>query len=164
MALIRTIFHPLSRLIIAITSTLLLAAAVIVFFNGEMRAYFLTYDVPIALPFVLFLLDRLTIVNRITLIGKSLEFAVLTVALIRSVIPLPLVSGHALFLSYALATSSSWITRIAATIVLLEVAYFKVFAWNDETIVGGIVTGLIAAYLFRRFGLSNSVPIAAQQT
>ena len=35
--------------------------------------------------------------------------------------------------------------RVASTLVLIEVLYFKFFVWGDLTAVGGLVLGAIAA-------------------
>lgn len=63
----------------------------------------------------------------------------------------PLVSGHALFLTYAVLRPGSPVTRITAAIVMLEVIYLKFFVWHDfVTPVGGIALALIAVMLVRR--------------
>jgi len=52
--------------------------------------------------------------------------------------PIPFFSGHALFLSYALLTMRSKLAKVTALVVLLEVAYLKIFVWQDATLLGGI--------------------------
>jgi hypothetical protein len=64
----------------------------------------------------------------------------------------PYVSGHTLFLSYAILGPASRITRITASLVMLEVIYLKYFVWHDPiTSTTGILLGTIAAVIARRF-------------
>lgn len=65
----------------------------------------------------------------------------------------PYISGHTLFLSYAILGPASRVTRITASLVMLEVIYLKYFVWHDPiTSSSGIVLGAIAAVTARRFG------------
>lgn len=176
MATHRYVFHPAARLLIAVIGAVIFATLIITFFSGEIRtflqpldvslqdrmAFLLIYDVPISIPFVLFLFDRLIMFHETRLTGKAFDLVVLIIALARAFKPVPLVSGHALFLTYALFTSPSRLTRAASLIVLIEVAYFKILLWKDSTIIGGFIAGLIAAYLLRKFGLSRGVNIVQQ--
>ena len=43
----------------------------------------------------------------------------------------PLISGHTLFLSYALLRPGSEVIRISATLLLAETFYLKFFVWHD---------------------------------
>ncbi len=70
-------------------------------------------------------------------------------ALLRAVVLIPGYSGHALFLAYSLFSSQSWVARITAGLVLVEVAYLKIFVWQDKTIIGGILLALAASGVFR---------------
>lgn len=95
----------------------------------------LLYDVPIGVPFVLFLLERRP---------SRLDLGVIALALVRAVYALPLISGHALFLSYALGTARTWLLRAAAALVLGEVLWLK-YQWGDWTALGGILLGTALA-------------------
>lgn len=65
----------------------------------------------------------------------------------------PYVSGHTLFLTYAILGPASRVTRITASLVMLEVIYLKYFVWHDPVSSStGIVLGMIAAVTARRFG------------
>jgi len=41
------------------------------------------------------------------------------------------------------------VARITAGLVLVEVAYLKIFVWQDKTIIGGILLALAASGVFR---------------
>ena len=65
----------------------------------------------------------------------------------------PLVSGHTLFLTYTIVGPVSRVTRITASIVMLEVIYLKYVVWHDSiSSSAGIVLGIIAALFAHRFG------------
>lgn len=85
--------------------------------------------------------------------GWAWDGGVIILALLRAVVLIPGYSGHALFLAYSLFSSQSWVARVTAGLVLVEVAYFKIFVWQDKTIIGGILLALAASGIFRR--LSN---------
>ena len=69
----------------------------------------------------------------------------------------PFVSGHTLFLSYAILGPASRVTRITASLIMLEVIYLKYFVWHDPiTSTSGIVLGTIAALIARRFGRKDA--------
>jgi hypothetical protein len=62
----------------------------------------------------------------------------------------PYVSGHALFLTYAILRPGSPVTRITAGIVMVEVIYLKYFVWHDFiTSTMGIILASLAASLCR---------------
>ena len=64
----------------------------------------------------------------------------------------PYISGHTLFLTYAILGPASRVTRITASLVMLEVIYLKYFVWHDPVSSStGIVLGAIAAVTARRF-------------
>lgn len=62
---------------------------------------------------------------------------------------MPIVSGHSLFLTYVMLTTRSWVARLTAVLVLIEVIYLKAFVWRDPTLIGGIVVGIFAALIER---------------
>lgn len=63
----------------------------------------------------------------------------------------PLISGHALFLTFAMAGPSSRLTRISSAIVMIQVIYLKFFVWHDSVSpVTGMLLGLIAAFIVWR--------------
>jgi hypothetical protein len=64
----------------------------------------------------------------------------------------PLISGHALFLTYSLLSARSRVAQITAFAVLLQVIYLKLFVWHDLiTPSGGILLGSGAALLRQYF-------------
>ena len=160
----RFLFHPLTVLGTALISALIFALFINFFFEGEQRWFLLYYFTPIGIPFVAFLFDR---VERNALASKAgwvIDAVVVGLALVRSVILIPIISGHALFLTYAILTSKSKIARITALLVLLEVAYIKIFMWSDATIIGGVLVGCVAALLYGRMGFSDPAARASARS
>jgi hypothetical protein len=108
--------------------------------------------VPIAVPFVAFGLDRLENFNQTTLAQRILDAFILALAILRNFVEIPLVSGHALFLTYALFSARTNLARITAAIVLLIVVIMKWYNWHDfYTPTGGFLLGAVAAVLYRVF-------------
>ena len=143
--------RPLFALGIALMAAALFAAAVLTFTHGDLRMHLLTYDVPIGVPFVAFLFDRAERRRDLRRAQWLVDAPTVALALTRSVVPVPLISGHALFLTYAFLTSRSWAVRLTAMIVMLDVAFFKLFVWNSaNNFLGGIALGCAAAWLFHR--------------
>ena len=142
---------PLVVLGVAMSAAALFAAAAIAFTHGDLRMHLLTYDVPIAVPFVAFLFDRAQRHRDLRPAQWIVDLPTVALALTRAVVPVPFVSGHALFLTYAFLTSRSWVVRITAALVMLDVAYFKLFVWYDVGFFGGIALGCALAWLFSRF-------------
>lgn len=149
---VRRIFHPAVGLICGLGLTLAFALACFYLLDGQELIHFLSYNVPMAVPFTGFVFDR-----ALRYFGKrgnqapaiALDGVVLLFALLRAVYPLPVISGHALFLSYALITVKSNWARLPVMIVLAGVAYFKIMLWHDPTLLGGAVVGVAAALLWR---------------
>ena len=146
--LITRVFHPALGLMCGFGLAAGLALASFYLFEGQQLMHFLSYNVPIAVPFVGFLFDRAP-----TYLGKPgnrasvivLDMGLVMVALWRAVYPVPLISGHALFLTYALLTTRSLWVKIPTIVVLAEVAYFKIFLWHDPTLFGGALVAVLAA-------------------
>ena len=151
----RFIFHSLTVLIIALIAALIFAFFINLLFDGELRWFLLYYFTPIGIPFIAFLFDR---AERNVFASKAawgIDAVILGLSLVRSVILIPIISGHALFLTYSLLTSQSKLARITAILVLLEVAYLKIFIWSDPTLIGGVIVGALAALLYWRIGFSK---------
>jgi hypothetical protein len=74
-------------------------------FSGEKRNLSYIYYVPIVAPFVAFLLERLA--DRSAALKKLflLDAIVTILAMWRVIGDVPFISGHALFLTYAVATA-----------------------------------------------------------
>lgn len=134
-------------LLVAVILTLLFGLAVAVVYTGERRDAILFYSVPIAVPFTAFAFDRLAR-WRTTLWWLDVPLVIL--ALLRAFWPLPFISGHALFLTYALLTTRLSVARWSAGLILFQVIYLKALLWHDSTLIGGVLLGLGAVYLYRR--------------
>jgi hypothetical protein len=110
------------------------------------------YVVPIIVPFVAFLFDRAEHLAQSRVIKHIIDILVVAAAIGRVVANLPFISGHTLFLTYALFCSRSRLVKISAAVVMLQVLYLKYIVWHDwVTSTSGIVFGLLAAYIANRF-------------
>jgi len=113
--------------------------------NPSGRSY-LEY-VPIGAVLAAFLCDRLLPRRAGGARGAAWDAGVLALALMRVFIPpLPFVSGHTLFATYAALTARRWPLRALALLVLAEVTYVKIFASGDwRSLLGGLAVAGIAA-------------------
>lgn len=131
--------------------------------EGDDRLLLLIYAVPIAIPFVAFVLDRVERWQSLRRRVVFIDAPVLLLALLRGLVDVPFVSGHSLFLTYALLTVTSRFARITAVFVLVEVTYIKIFIWHDPTLFGGMLLGVVAGLAFRAVPTrSTSAQIARQ--
>jgi hypothetical protein len=142
-------FHPVTVLVVSILAAAVFAVFISLFFAGDLRWFLLYYFAPIGIPFVAFLFDRAEQQARTSIIAWGIDLAVLIPALIRAFVRLPFISGHALFLSYTLMTSRSNVARLTAILVLLQVAYLKIFVTHDTALIGGVIAGCLAALVYR---------------
>jgi hypothetical protein len=160
----RLIFHPLVVVTCSIAAGAACAAWITWRRSGSDLEAQYVYVVPIIVAFMAFLSDRAEHGHRFSRAGVAIDLAVVGTAILRVVTRLPFISGHALFLSYAMLGPSTLVTRITASVVLGEVIYLKYFVWHDPiTSTVGIVLGTIAALLARRVGSKrkDEAPIAA---
>lgn len=152
---ISQLFSPAGILIFSLGVMLAFAALVILdrelSLSTDRYRFFLIYMVPIGAPFTAYLLDRSANWSIYRMGQWIMEVPLLLLAFTRAFYHVPFISGHALFLSYALLTVRSRVAQTLALLVLLEVVYFKVFAWHDPTIYGGALLGALAALISRRF-------------
>jgi hypothetical protein len=145
------IFRPLVVLVLSIGSALLYAVWITWRFGGQKLEDQYLYVVPIVVPFVSFLLDRFKRIRNWSFVGLTIDFLVVGTSMMRVIGDVPFVSGHTLFLTYAILSPASQVTRITASLVMLEVIYLKYFVWHDPiTSSSGIVLGSIAALIARR--------------
>ena len=144
-------FRPLVVLIFSLGGALVYAMWARLRFSGAGLASQYVYVVPIVVPFIAFLFDRLAEIRDGRRICFLVDALVVGAAMMRVVSHLPFVSGHALFLSYAILRPGSLVTRITAAIVMVEVVYLKFFVWGDlVTPLTGIALGLLSAVVVRR--------------
>lgn len=95
------IFHPVTVLMVSVIAASIFAFFINRSFDGELRWFLLFYFTPIGVPFVAFLFDRAEQYALASIVSWAIDLAVLKPALIRAVVPIPLISGHAPFLSYS---------------------------------------------------------------
>ena len=147
----KNLLHPAFGLLASLLAAFVFALVIRLRYEGDTEWFFLYYHVPISIPFVGFLFDRARgYLQKMPgqLISVGLDTVIIALALTRSVYPVPYISGHALFLSYALVTARTWWVRIPVLAVLLEVIYLKVFCWHDPTLFGGCALGCAAGFLW----------------
>lgn len=115
-------------------------------FSGDKLLNQYYYVVPIVVPFVAFILERLSGLRQSTTRQTLVDVLVVIVAMWRVIGDVPYVSGHALFLTYAVFRTRSRFATVSAAAVLVEVVYLKIFVWHDwVTLAGGVVLGFVAA-------------------
>lgn len=147
----RFLFHPL----FVLSSAALLILAYIGFMRwrhpgGDLSNNFM-YVLPIIVPFVAFCFDRAEQFSGTGWLAWILDCAVVFTSMMRALGDVPFVSGHALFLSYAIARPGRRLTKITAAVVMIQVIYLKIFVWHDlVTPVTGTALGLFAAVIVRR--------------
>jgi hypothetical protein len=118
--------------------------------GGDLSHNF-AYVLPIIVPFVSFVFDRAEHYSSARLLAWFVDAAVVVTAILRMIGDVPFVSGHALFLTYAIARPGSRLTQITAALVMVQVVFLKYFAWHDMvTPTAGIALGLLAAFIVRR--------------
>lgn len=152
------IFHPFTVLVVSILAAAIFALFIILLFEGDLRWFLLYYFVPVGIPFVAFLFDRAGGYALASAASWIVDLVVLIPALSRAFVRLPLLSGHALFLVYSLLTSRSSVVRLSAALVLLQVAYLKIFVTHDTALIGGIIAGSLAALIYRQVTSVNRHP------
>ena len=149
------LFHPVVVLLISLAATglfglYLLRGSIIGSNRFQFPASFF-YVVPIVVPFVAFLLDRAERVTEMNALQVAIDVAIVALAMARVFTSLPFVSGHTLFLSYAIGSSRSAVALITASLVMMQVIYLKYFVWHDPvTSTSGIILGSLAAIGVRR--------------
>jgi hypothetical protein len=115
------------------------------------------YVVPIVVPFVAFLFDRAERWRQLSKLHYLIDLIVVGTAMGRVIANVPLVSGHTLFLTYAILTSRSIVVRVTAVLVIVQTIYLKYFLWHDfVTSTVGILLGSLAAFLASRVTTKES--------
>jgi len=146
-------FHPVTVSVFALLGVLSYAAWMRWRFPGGDLSHHYFYVLPIIVPFVAFLFSRAQGFRQAGLLELSIDTLVVIASISRMLGYVPLISGHALFLTYAIARPGSRLTRITAALVMLQVIYLKFFIWHDLiTPVTGIILGVIAGFIVRRYG------------
>jgi len=139
------------RLFVTLTTVVLFTLFIIYGYDGQSEYYRLYYFVPVSVPIVFFIFDRLSRRDQLTIKEYLIDFTIAFVSLVRIYYPIPFYSGHALFLTYALFTSKSKACLIATVLVLAQTAYIKLFLWApDYSLSGGIILGFLASVFYRQ--------------
>jgi hypothetical protein len=137
------LFHPATVLTIALVAAILFAIVSHLQFEGDLHDLLVYYFAPIGVPFVAYVFDRAEYRRDVR---WPIDIPLVIVSFLRAVFPIPFISGHALFLSYAILTVHTRVARWTAIIILIQVAYVKLFVWHDLTLFGGIIVGALAAF------------------
>ena len=147
----RLVFHPLLVLACAALGILIYVTwARWRFPGGDLSRHYI-YVLPIVVPFVAFIFDRAKHFPEGAVVELIVDSAVVVTSIMRMLGVVPFVSGHALFLTYAIARPGTRLTKITAALVMLQVIYMKFFLWHDwVTPVTGITLGLSGAFVIRR--------------
>ena len=142
--------RPLVITLLGLAGSASWAIYAILRFPPDKAALNLVYFVPIVFPFVTLLLERARSVRETPSWSSVPDSIVLVLAMWRVIGDVPLLSGHALFLSYAVLTCRTHITRFAAILVLLETVWLKLIVWHEPASLGsGVALGLCFALVNR---------------
>jgi hypothetical protein len=114
------------------------------------------YQAPVIAAFTAFALERIKNYQDTSRRQWIMDSIVVAVAATRALIQLPMISGHAMFLTYAALTTEPGVARWLAAILLVEVVFVKVAYLNDSTWIGGIIVGGLAALASRPVGQLRS--------
>jgi hypothetical protein len=116
------------------------------------------YFVPLMVPMIAFMFERVEHVREATFFQHGVDFLVFAIAVGRVVGDVPYISGHTLLLSYALLLSKSRIVRITSILVLVQTLFLKYFVWGDfVTSNAGMLLGCALAFLVSR--VSRNAPV-----
>ena len=111
------------------------------------------YHAPVGFVFVLFGLDRWRWFSNLRNLRKSygaglIDLLVILTGASRTITWFLPLSGHTLFFTYAIGTSTNRLTRVIAVIVLIEAIAIKHFWLSDDvTPWVGLAAGLVAVIL-----------------
>lgn len=152
------IFHPLIVLGLSLTGAALYALYATLRFpgGGLWGQYF--YVTPIVVPFVAFLFDRAARRRHATAFQLILDVLVVGTSMLRAIGHVPYISGHALFLTYALLSTRSRVAQATAALVMLQVIYLKYVVWGDWiTSTSGIALGVLMSLVRMWLGAKPDV-------
>ena len=145
------IFQPIFVFLVSVLAALFYALFATLKFSGDKLINQYYYVTPIVIPFVVFLIERAKNFRLESNITKLIDSIIIVTAMWRVIADVPYISGHALFLTYAILSGYSYLGQISATIVMIEVFYLKVFIWNDWlSLLNGILLGVIAFLMAKR--------------
>ena len=131
-------------------------------FSGPKLERNLLYVVPIVCPFVTYWLDRAGRISTTPRWRVVLDAVVTLTAMWKVIGDVPLISGHALFLSYATMTAQTRVTFVVSLVALLETLYLKIWVWHDwVTLSTGLLLG-VAAGLLAWTGTRHERPVALE--
>ena len=151
------IFQPIFTLLVSLLAAALYAVFATLKFSGDKLINQYYYVTPIVIPFVIFLIERAKTFRQKSIIPKLIDAIVIVTAMWRVIGDVPYVSGHALFLTYAILSDDSYLGRITAIIVMIEVVYLKIFVWSDwVSLTGGILLGGSAFLMAKRFKTNST--------
>ena len=146
------IFQPVFALLVSVLAALFYALFATLKFSGDKLINQYYYVTPIVIPFVVFLSERAKTFRLESPITKLIDAIVIVTAMWRVIGDVPYISGHALFLTYAILSAYSYLGRITAIIIMIEVVYLKIVVWNDWlSLTSGILLGVIAFLMAKRF-------------
>ncbi|HEY5884673.1 MAG TPA: hypothetical protein VIT88_08295 [Pyrinomonadaceae bacterium] len=104
----KLVFHPVSVVVVSVVSALLYAAWVTWRFAGGDLTHHYFYVVPVVVPSVAFLFDRAQRIQVTSPFAAATDALIVFISLLRMLSLVPVISGHALFLGYALLRH--WLT------------------------------------------------------
>ncbi|HBB89663.1 MAG TPA: hypothetical protein DC047_18815 [Blastocatellia bacterium] len=154
------IFHPLIVLSLSLIGAALYALYATLRFPSDSLWGQYFYVTPIVVPFAAFLFDRAARRRQITAFQSIVDVLVVGTAMWRVIGHVPYISGHALFLTYALLSTRSRVAQVTAAAVMLQVVCLKYIVWGDWiTSTNGIAIGVLAALATMWLGAKSEVEL-----
>lgn len=106
------------------------------------------YFFPVFVAFFLYLFDRFLYGKSLLWLQWGIDGIVVLLSGLRAFYEIPIISGHAFFLTYAFITMRSLSSRVLILLVWFQVLYLKIAVLHDATFFGGFMFGLIAAAIW----------------
>lgn len=140
--------NPIIRIICAFFLGGFASLMDIIFHLPGEAPYVFFYFFPVFVAFFLYLFDRLEYGKEILWLQWLIDGFVVILSILRAFYEIPIISGHAFFLTFAFITIRSMSSRVLILLVWFQVMYLKIAVLRDLTFFGGFVAGFLFAGLW----------------
>ena len=137
--------NPILRFVVAIFLGAFASVMDIIFHLPGEASFVFFYFFPVFVAFFLYLFDRLEYGRETLWLQWGIDGVVILFSILRAFYEIPIISGHAFFLTFAFITIRSLSSRVFMLLVWFQVMYLKIAVLHDSTFLGGFMAGLIAA-------------------
>ena len=146
--IMKLIHNPFIRIIAALFLGVFTSIMDIIFHLPGEAPFVFFYFFPVFVAFFLYLFDRMQYGLQNLWLQWGIDGIVVLLSALRAFYEIPIISGHAFFLTFAFITMRSLSSRILILLVWFQVMYLKIAVMHDSTFFGGFVAGLICAGLW----------------